>query len=134
MSNKMSRRSMHRKRRKGNPILKAIGLIFFLALLVVGGILGYSYYRFNKSFEKVYNKQAVESVVKDVVKKRETTEEIEVGEDPISILFLGIDTGDFGRTEVGRSDIMMVATINPNTNKTVMILIRLKGYKRKSHL
>ena len=128
MSNKMSRRSMHRKRRKGNSILKAIALLFLLALLVVGGFLGYSYYRFNKSFEKVYNKQAVESVVKDVVKKRESTEEIEVGEDPISILFLGIDTGDFGRTEVGRSDIMMVATINPNTNKTVMTSIPRDTY------
>lgn len=129
MSNEMSRRDLHRKpKKKKNMFLRILGTLILLALLVVGGVLGYSYYRFNRSFEKVYNKEAVESVVKDVVEKRQPEEEVKIGEDPISILLLGIDTGDFERTEVGRSDIMIVATINPNTKKTVITSIPRDTY------
>ena len=48
---------------------------------------------------------------------------VEQGES-ISILLLGIDTGDLGRTEQGRSDSMIVATINPNTEKTTLRAFR----------
>ena len=34
---------------------------------------------------------------------------------------MGIDTGDLGRTEQGRSDTTMVVTINPKENKSTMI-------------
>lgn len=37
---------------------------------------------------------------------------------PFSILLLGVDTGDLGRTEQGRSDTMLLATINPETKIT----------------
>lgn len=46
----------------------------------------------------------------------------------ISILLLGIDTGDLGRTEQGRSDSMIVATINPNTEKTILLSIPRDTY------
>lgn len=46
----------------------------------------------------------------------------------ISILLLGIDTGDLGRTEQGRSDSMIVATINPNTEKTTLLSIPRDTY------
>lgn len=48
--------------------------------------------------------------------------------EPISILLLGIDTGDLGRSEQGRSDSMMVATINPSTRKTVLMSIPRDTY------
>ena len=38
-----------------------------------------------------------------------------------SLFFNGIDTGDLGRTEQGRSDTTMVVTINPKENKSTMI-------------
>lgn len=46
----------------------------------------------------------------------------------ISILLLGIDTGDLGRTEQGRSDSMIVATINPNTETTTLLSIPRDTY------
>ena len=52
---------------------------------------------------------------------------VEQGES-ISILLLGIDTGDLGRTEQGRSDSMIVATINPNTEKTTLLSIPRDTY------
>ncbi|MEG2937684.1 MAG: LCP family protein, partial [Vagococcus sp.] len=42
---------------------------------------------------------------------------------PFSVLLLGLDTGDFGRDDVGRSDTILVATVNPNENKTTLISI-----------
>ena len=52
---------------------------------------------------------------------------VEQGES-ISILLLGIDTGDLGRTEQGRSDSIIVATINPNTEKTTLLSIPRDTY------
>ena len=39
---------------------------------------------------------------------------------PVSYLLLGTDTGALGRTEKGRTDTMMVMTVNPNTKTTTM--------------
>ena len=40
---------------------------------------------------------------------------------PMSFLFLGIDTGELGRTEQGRSDTIMVMTLNPS-HKTLRLV------------
>ena len=44
-------------------------------------------------------------------------------QEPMSVLLLGIDSGSLGRTEVGRSDVMMVMTLNPNTNHITLTSI-----------
>ena len=44
-------------------------------------------------------------------------------QDPISLLLLGVDTGALGRTEEGRSDSMVVVTVNPKTQKTTLVSI-----------
>lgn len=49
---------------------------------------------------------------------------------PISILLLGVDTGELGRTEQGRSDSMIVATINPNTQQTTLLSIPRDTYSK----
>ncbi len=63
----------------------------------------------------------------DTVAISDPSELVEQGES-ISILLLGIDTGDLGRTEQGRSDSMIVATINPNTEKTTLLSIPRDTY------
>ncbi|MDN6113145.1 MAG: LCP family protein, partial [Tetragenococcus halophilus] len=47
---------------------------------------------------------------------------------PFSVLLLGIDTGDLGRTEQGRSDTMMVATVDPQENKSTLVSIPRDTY------
>ncbi|WP_252904598.1 hypothetical protein [Secundilactobacillus silagei] len=37
---------------------------------------------------------------------------------PVSILLMGTDTGALGRTDKGRTDTIMVVTINPKTKKS----------------
>ena len=54
--------------------------------------------------------------------------------EPMSFLFLGIDTGELGRTEQGRSDTIMVMTLNPS-HKTLRLVslprdtyVNIEGY------
>ncbi|MGX7075321.1 LCP family protein [Globicatella sanguinis] len=51
-----------------------------------------------------------------------------VSSEPMSVLLLGIDSGSLGRTEVGRSDVMMVMTLNPNTNHITLTSIPRDTY------
>lgn len=41
--------------------------------------------------------------------------------EPFSVLLLGLDTGGLGRTEQGRSDTMMVVTVNPQQKKSTIV-------------
>ncbi|MBM7709069.1 LCP family protein [Enterococcus lemanii] len=71
---------------------------------------------------------------KSVVEERKETGVSRVSEidfvdrTPFSVLLLGIDTGGEGRTEQGRSDTLMLATINPNTEQTVLTSIPRDSY------
>ena len=47
---------------------------------------------------------------------------------PFSILLMGIDSGGLGRTEKGRSDVMMVATVNPDTQEIAVTSIPRDSY------
>lgn len=46
----------------------------------------------------------------------------------LSVLLLGVDTGDLGRIDQGRSDVMMVMTVNPNTEKITLTSIPRDAY------
>lgn len=40
---------------------------------------------------------------------------------PVSILLMGTDTGEFGRSYKGRTDTLVVVTLNPKTNTTTIV-------------
>lgn len=50
------------------------------------------------------------------------------GEEPFSVLMLGVDTGEYGRSDAGRSDIIVVATVNPASGTTLMTSIPRDTY------
>ncbi|NLM66442.1 MAG: transcriptional regulator, partial [Enterococcus sp.] len=70
----------------------------------------------NETFEQVEDKR-----VDTGVKRQEKLNLSE--QQPFSVLLLGIDTGDLGRTEQGRSDTLMLATVNPQNKETVITSI-----------
>ncbi|MFQ7234008.1 MAG: LCP family protein, partial [Enterococcus hulanensis] len=80
--------------------------------------------------------QAINKMTKKVNYKsqRSDTVDLKSGE-PFSILLMGTDTGDKGRTYQGRSDSMMLVTINPKKKQTLMtsldrdIYTQIVGYK-----
>ncbi len=87
--------------------------IFFVLLLALGGglVWGYSAYKSAKStFTKTYDSTNVQ-------KARNVSSVIQQGK-PLSILLLGTDTGALGRHDTGRTDTMIVASVNPK-KKTI---------------
>ncbi|WP_054699525.1 LCP family protein [Secundilactobacillus odoratitofui] len=71
----------------------------------------YVYYQAKSSIDKTYSAAQGAKTAKVSSTK------------PISILLMGTDTGALGRTYKGRTDTMIVVTINPKTNKTTMVSI-----------
>lgn len=117
-----------RKRKpKKSSIWKKILIIVFslvLILVIAGGIV----------FAKLYNdvaKSADATYAKVERTKTSAGREAEVDlskKEPFSVLMLGVDTGALGRTYKGRSDSIMVATVNPNDQKTTLVSLERDTY------
>ena len=104
---------------------KSTGWKIFWGILILSiagvSIFAYSTYgNIEKATAEIYEPVATESL-------RALPADLN-SKEPISILFLGVDTGELGRTEQGRSDSMIVATINPNTQKTTLLSIPRDTY------
>lgn len=102
-------------------LLSILGVIVVL-LLVVGGYLGKVYFDVKKTADGVY-----EESTRIKSQLREKPVSVKQGE-AMSILLLGIDTGEFDRTEQGRSDSMMIATVNPEKKQTTIVSIPRDTY------
>lgn len=100
---------LHKKKSRRWP---KILLAVIAVMLLVGGVFAaYAYYQTKQTANSIY--KASDENASAVVKQKK----------PLSILLLGIDTGADGRTDKGRSDTMIVATINPTTKKTTFVSI-----------
>lgn len=114
------RSSSHKqpKKRKGLKIF--LGIVIVL-LAVFGLFIWKVYSDVTGTTDKIY---------KDVSDKEEVRNKpVNVDKsEAFSILMLGVDTGDLGRTEQGRSDTIMVMTINPKTNESKIVSIPRDTY------
>ncbi|MCW0952984.1 LCP family protein [Weissella ceti] len=91
-------------------------LITLLALLTLGiGASAYVYFQAKSAIDQSYQSA-------DIQKVRDTDKALSDGK-PVSILLLGTDTGELGREYKGRTDSMMLVTINPKTKETRMVSI-----------
>ncbi|MDN5966480.1 MAG: LCP family protein, partial [Lactococcus sp.] len=109
---------------------KIILIVVGIIVILVGGATAY--------LLKVNNDvdQAISKMTKKVNYKSSRSDAVDLkSEEPFSILLMGTDTGDKGRTYQGRSDSMMVVTINPKKKQTLMtsldrdIYTQIVGYK-----
>ena len=107
---------------------KKIFLIIFgiVAVLVIGvvGIGAKLYMDLSGSIQKTY--ESVERENQEAG-KREKPLDLDK-KDSFSVLLLGIDTGDLGRTDQGRSDAIMVATVNPTDGQTTIVSVPRDTY------
>ncbi|WP_250856376.1 LCP family protein [Enterococcus faecalis] len=103
------------KGKKIFAIIFGIILVLFLAVVGMGAKL---YWDVSKSMDKTY--ETVERSKKSQVNLN--------NKEPFSVLLLGIDTGDDGRVEQGRSDTTIVATINPRDKQTTLVSLARDTY------
>lgn len=106
---------------------KKIFLIIFgiVAVLVIGivGVAAKLYFDVSNSMQQTY-----ESVERDREDRLRENDVDLSQQESFSVLLMGIDTGDLGRVEQGRSDTMMVATISPQDNQTTVVSIGRDSY------
>lgn len=110
--------------KKWKKILLAV--IFVILLLIAGaGVYAYSvYHQVEKAADKTH-----ESVERLTPAKRKSAPSITANKkDAFSVLLLGVDTGDLGRTEQGRSDTILVATVNPKDKQTTLVSVPRDTY------
>nr|WP_244244566.1 LCP family protein [Marinilactibacillus kalidii] len=97
-------------------------LVIFGVLTILGLFIGWKVYSdVQSSTEEMY-------APSDHEQKREKPVVVDDGNEPFSVLLMGIDTGDMGRVDQGRSDTMMVMTVNPNSEKTTLVSIPRDTY------
>ncbi|MDT2808526.1 LCP family glycopolymer transferase [Vagococcus lutrae] len=106
----------------GKKILLSILGVIVVLLVAIGGYLGKVYFDVKKTADGVY-----EESTRIKSQLREKPVSVKQGE-AMSILLLGIDTGEFDRTEQGRSDSMMIATLNPDKKQTTIVSIPRDTY------
>ncbi|WP_143461888.1 LCP family protein [Levilactobacillus enshiensis] len=104
------------QRRKKKHTFRNVILSIIALLLIGGAAYGMVRYRSIKSSVNSSFKAA------GLTKERDVNDQLR-RKKPISILLLGTDTGALGRNYKGRTDSMMVITINPSTNKTTITSI-----------
>jgi LCP family protein required for cell wall assembly len=109
-------------KKNGKPkmrLWKKMLLGFFLTLVLLGGAaFAYGYNVLNRTEE------VLKSTFDDLgINSTKKSDEIIKATKPLTVLLMGVDTGDGSRAErwEGQSDTMIVMTINPQTNTTTMV-------------
>lgn len=127
MDNKsrINRNGHKRKKKSVGKIVLSILLLIILVLTLMGGYVAWQVWSDIQS--------TTDEMYEDVEEREEHTARqdkpvnVDSGEDPFSILLLGIDN-DGDSVEYGRSDTMMLVTVNPNTDKTTILSIPRDTY------
>lgn len=98
--------------------------VFIVLLFIVIGIFLYAYYELRQTTDTIHSDVDSDRITHSSREK----DKVNLKGDSFSILFLGIDTGDMGRVEQGRSDTVMVMTVNPKTEKSTLVSIPRDTY------
>ncbi|MBA1393103.1 LytR family transcriptional regulator, partial [Lactobacillus sp. XV13L] len=96
----------------GYTILKTVLLVAVMAIIIIGAYGFRIYSQASNALGNAYHPNDKSHISQAIAQRK-----------PVTILLLGVDTGDEGRTDRGNSDTMIVATINPKTKKTVLMSI-----------
>ena len=95
-----------------HTVLKSILLIALMFIFVAGAYGFRIYSQASNALGNVYRPADRTHVSHAIAEKK-----------PVTVLLLGVDTGDEGRTDRGNSDTMILATVNPQTQKTILMSI-----------
>ncbi|MBD1381379.1 LCP family protein [Metabacillus arenae] len=105
-----------RRRKKKRPVLRRLLLITVILFFIVGGYASYLVYKTIQAANESYTE--LERGEKSKLREAAVT----AGKDPISILLMGVEDYSSGG-ENGRTDSLIVATVNPDTKDMKLISI-----------
>lgn len=117
----------HRRRRMMKKVFWwTLGILLFLVLFFAG----VAWHNLKVTTNNMYNSAGIT--------KQRDADKVLAQKRPVSILLLGTDTGALGRNYKGRTDTMMVMTINPQKKTTTIVSlprdmrVDLPGYPDES--
>ncbi|HIS19262.1 MAG TPA: LCP family protein, partial [Candidatus Coprovivens excrementavium] len=115
---KLNRKHSHHKHHRSfwqrHKIWKWVLIIIGLFIVADVALLGKMYFDAKKSANSTYKQVKTN--------KLRNTPDLNNGK-PFTVLILGTDTGEYGRTYQGRSDTMMLAAVSPKEKKTTLVSI-----------
>lgn len=125
---KQSRASRHRHSKKKSSVRKIVfGIVFLLfnIIFLIGGFFVWQAYRdFRSTTDEMYEEVEAQE---EHTSRQEKPLDVDKGEDPFSVLIMGVDT-DGPDNMSGRSDTLMLLTVNPNTERTSIVSIPRDTY------
>ena len=110
----MKNRLAHRRKKKRKKKILYSVLVLLLVIVGIGGYLGYQVYNTAKQSYSELDRD------NDISELRES--EVDIGEEPISILLLGIENYSSGG-KGGRADTQIVLTLDPVSKNVTMTSI-----------
>lgn len=111
--NNESRKNVQRNKEKKHYFGRIILIVVLVLLVGVGAFAARTYINARNAAKIVYQSSGL--------KKKRNTSTLLSNKKPISILLLGTDTGAMGRTYKGRTDTIILATINPKSKTTTLV-------------
>ncbi|QPG03709.1 LCP family protein [Latilactobacillus sakei] len=131
----LHRHHHHKHHKKTWTPWKIILLVVGILVLAGGAFAAKVYYDVDQTAKTVYKAKG------KTQNKRKANQTVKLNKKtPFSILLLGTDTGELGRTYKGRTDTMILATVNPQTKQTTMLSIArdsrvtIAGYGQKGKI
>ncbi|MGY3766653.1 LCP family glycopolymer transferase [Vagococcus vulneris] len=110
------------KNKQKSPLKKGLLILLIILgimLMSVGAFLAKSYFDVKGVADKISRPAGGK---REYPVGKASKSNVEDGR-PFSVLLLGLDTGDFGRKDLGRSDTLMVAAVNPKKEQTTLLSI-----------
>lgn len=104
-----------KKKQKRRRRLKVVAFVLLFIILLIGGYVAYGFYNVYKAAKESYT-----PLGRDHSKYRESS--VTIGKNPISILLMGVEDYSTGGKN-GRTDTLILVTLNPHTHKMTMTSI-----------
>lgn len=110
--------SSHQFKKKHTWRKRICAILLVVGLAVIYGGTAYGYHMLH-SAKNTLNDTYTESNVK----KMRNVSDVIKNKKPFSLLILGTDTGDLGRSDKGRTDTIIIATVNPEKKHVTLTSI-----------
>ncbi|SEI77229.1 transcriptional attenuator, LytR family [Alkalibacterium gilvum] len=124
---KQTRSNRNKTKNKKSTGKRVLSILLLLVLLLTAAG-GYTVWKVWSDLQSTTDEMYEDVSDRDEHTARQTKPvDVNKGEDPFSVLLLGIDS-DGETVEHGRSDTMMLVTVNPNSNKTSILSIPRDTY------